>query len=147
MAIWPANPWFRRGVIALVAGIGAALALFEMDDFLVEHGVPKEGTYLDEILIGVLVAVMAVGLDIYYHIRVTRVRQAAQLMGQLDHHIRNSLQAIVFSCSVAGDSAALDAIRTAVARIEWALTKFPTENEIFAQAKTYLGDHIGHLKL
>ena len=147
MAIWPANPWLRRGVIAPIAGLFAALGLFEIDNFLVTRGIPKEGTYLDEIFIGVLVAAMSVGLDFYYHIKVTRVRQAAVLMSQLDHHIRNSLQAIVFSCSVAGDSAALDAIRTAVARIEWALTKFPTENEIFAQAKTYLGDHIGHLKL
>jgi hypothetical protein len=148
MAIWPANPWLRRGVIAPVAGLFAALGLFEIDNFLVTRGIPKEGTYLDEILIGVLVAAMSVGLDFYYHIKVTRVRQAAVLMSQLDHHIRNALQAMIFSCSVEGDCVPQDAIRAAVARIEWALAKFPTESEIFAEVKSYLGrNRVEDLKL
>jgi hypothetical protein len=81
---------------------------------------------------------MAVGLDVYYHIKTTRVRQAAVLMNQLDHHIRNALQAIVFLCSAKGDCVPQDAIREAVGRIEWALSKFPRESEIFAEVRDYL---------
>jgi hypothetical protein len=147
MAIWPANPWFRRTVIAAVAGLCAAVGLLKFDGFLVAHGAPKEGTYLDDILIGLLVGAFAVGLDLYHHLRVTRVRQAAVLMGQLDHHIRNSLQAIVLSSSMPQHSASQDAVRAAVGRIEWALAKFPKENEIFAEARNYLSDRMEDLNL
>jgi hypothetical protein len=123
MTILAANSWLRRAVIAPVAGLVAALALLEFDDFLVAQGIPKEGTYLDEILMGLIVAAIAVGLDVYHENRLARVHQAAQLMGQLNHHIRNSLQAIVFSSSIAGDSACQDAIRVSIDRIEWALAK------------------------
>jgi hypothetical protein len=91
---------------------------------------------------------MAIELEVYYHNKVTRVRQAAVLMSQLDHHIRNALQAIVFSCSVAGDCVPQDAVRAAVGRIEWALAKFPTESGIFADVKSYLGKNcVEDLKL
>jgi hypothetical protein len=44
MAIWSAT-WLRRGVIAPVAGLFAALRLLKIDDFPVTRGISKEGTY------------------------------------------------------------------------------------------------------
>ncbi|HET7871814.1 MAG TPA: hypothetical protein VFL42_04840, partial [Terriglobales bacterium] len=101
------------------AGAGIALGLTWVDSFLVANGTPPEGTYLDEILAGMLAAGLVLVLDFYYADKLRRLREAAKLVRQLNHYIRNSLQVILYSNTTQPDPVAREALTKAVRRIEW----------------------------
>lgn len=142
MAILARKPWVRRFLLSVVAGCGGFLALWTTDESLLARGIHPSKTYLDEILVGILVALLVLALDLYHEAKLRRIRQAAQLMGQLNHYIRNSLQVILYTSSMEPGPAAQEAVRTAVRRIEWVLEKLVHESALFSGAATYLsGNH------
>ncbi|HEX7287446.1 MAG TPA: hypothetical protein VF532_14765 [Candidatus Angelobacter sp.] len=138
MAVPARNLWVRRLLMSVAAGCGGALALWAIDASLVAGGVSPGKTYLDEILVGILVALLVLALDLYHEARLRRIREAAQLMGQLNHYIRNSLQVILYSTSMQPGPDAQEAVRTAVRRIEWVLEKLVHESALFSGAADYL---------
>jgi hypothetical protein len=139
MAMRARNPWVRRILFSVAAGAGGFLAVWVITRTLVAQGMQPENTYLDELLVGLLFAFLVLAIELYHEARLRRIRQAAQLMGQLNHYIRNSLQVILYSNSMQADPAAREAVRSSVRRIEWVLEKLVQENELFSGAQTYLG--------
>jgi hypothetical protein len=128
----------RRLLASVVAGCVGFLALWAIDKSLVARGVSPAETYLDETLVGILVALLVLALDLYHEAKLRRIRQAAQLMGQLNHYIRNSLQVILYSSSMEPGPDSQEAVRTAVRRIEWVLEKLVHESALFSGAAAYL---------
>ena len=139
MALRARNPWVRRLLASVAAGCGGFLALWLITRVLLARGIAPENTYLDEFLVGMLVALLILALELYHEAKLRRIRQAAQLMGQLNHYIRNSLQVILYSSSMPQGEVSQEAIRASVRRIEWVLEKLVQESELFSGARTYLG--------
>jgi hypothetical protein len=138
MSIFDRRLWVRRLLIGIAAGTGAGAALWFTDKLMVAHGVPPEGTLLDELAVGALVAGLALLLDIYHETRVRRMREAAKLTFQLNHYIRNSLQVILSANTLQADPGVRQAVSRAIAQIEWVLDKIVQENELFADVGAYL---------
>jgi len=130
--------WLRRLLLGFAAGCAGAFALWVIDEVLVRYGISPEKSLVDNILVGILVALLIVGLDVYHQAELRRLRQAAELMGQLNHYIRNSLQVILYSSSMQPGPDAQEAVRTAVRRIEWVLEKLVHESALFSGAADYL---------
>jgi hypothetical protein len=139
--------WVRRLLMSVAAGCGGFLALWAIDGALVARGVSPGNTYLDELLVGILVALLVLALDLYHEAKLRRIRQAAQLMGQLNHYIRNSLQVILYSSSMEPGPDSQEAVRTAVRRIEWVLEKLVHESALFSGAAAYLSEGKNHSEL
>jgi hypothetical protein len=139
MAVRARNPWVRRLLAGVAAGCGGFLAMWLITKILVASHMSLENTYLDEFLVGLLIAFLVVAIEVYHEARLRRIRQAAQLMGQLNHYIRNSLQVILYSSSMPPSEVSQEAIRASVYRIQWVLEKLVQESELFSGARTYLG--------
>lgn len=138
MSIRAPKPEVRKFVVALAAGCGGFIALWAVEKMLVAGGMAPRRTYLDELLVGVMAALLALALETHHQAEMRRIRQAAQLMGQLNHYIRNSLQ-VILSCSTMNPGpASQEAIRSSVRRIEWVLDKIVKESELFSGTETYL---------
>jgi len=130
----------RKYLFSTAAGCGGFLALWVITRGLMAHGMAPENTFLDEILVGILAALLAFALEAYHEAELRRVRQAAELMGQLNHYIRNSLQVILSCSTMAQGPASQEAVRSAVNRIQWVLDKIVKESELFSGTETYLSD-------
>jgi len=138
MSIFDRRLWVRRLLLGMAAGTGAGAALWFTDKFMVAHGVSPEGTILDEVAVGALVAGLALLLDIYHEARVRRMREAAKLTIQLNHYVRNSLQVILTANTLQADWRVRQAVSRAIAQIEWVLDTIVQENELFADVGIYL---------
>lgn len=138
MAELARKPRSRKYLISGAAGCGGFIALWVITKGLVMHGLAPENTFLDEILVGILAASLAFALETYHEARLRRVRQAAELMGQLNHYIRNSLQVILSCSTMHPGPASQEAVRSAVNRIQWVLDKIVGESELFSGTETYL---------
>jgi hypothetical protein len=139
MAVRARNPWVRKLLACVAAGFGGFLALWLITRFLLARGIAPQNTYLDEFLVGILVTLLVLAIEVYHEAQLRRIRQAAQLMGQLNHYIRNSLQVILYSSSMPPSEVSQEAIRASVYRIQWVLEKLVQESELFSGARTYLG--------
>jgi hypothetical protein len=139
MALRARNSWVRRFLASVAAGCGGFLAMWLITKVLVANHMLLENTYLDEFLVGLLIALLVFAIELYHQAKLRRIRQAAQLMGQLNHYIRNSLQVILYSSSMPPSKVSQEAIRASVHRIEWVLEKLVQESELFSGARTYLG--------
>lgn len=138
MSILDRRPWGRRLLIGVAAGTGAGVALWFIDKLMVAHGISPQGTILDELAVGMLVAVLALVLDIYHEARVCRMREAAKLTIQLNHYVRNPLQVILTANTLQADYGVRERVNNAIRQIEWVLDKLIQQNELFAGAGTYL---------
>jgi hypothetical protein len=132
------KPGIRNFLVALAAGCGGFIVLWAVEKILVAVGMAPKETYLDELLVGIMAALLALALEMHHQAETRRIRQAAQLIGQLNHYIRNSLQ-VILSCSTMQPSpASAEAIRGSVRRIEWVLDKIVKESELFSGTEAYL---------
>ena len=132
------KPESRKYLIVVASGLGGALALWVITKSLVANGMAPERTYLDEVLVGILAALLAWALETRHEAQLRRLRQASELLAQLNHYIRNSLQVILSCSAMHPGPASEEAIRNSVRRIEWVLDKIVRENELFSGTETYL---------
>jgi hypothetical protein len=114
------------------------IAVYVVDMVMARIHLRPEATILDDLLLGLLAAVLVVSLE-KQHEREIRLQKARiGMIIEMNHHIRNALQSIVYaSAGMEGENA--KAIRDASRRVEWALKEvLPAEN---ASAKSYkVGD-------
>jgi hypothetical protein len=109
----------RAYLLALSAGFATSAAVYWIDAFLARIHWPAETTLLNETLLGILVAVLF--LIVQRHNELRRQQDKFAVMKEMNHHIRNALQTIIYATFNASDKDAADKIRDAVRRIEWAL--------------------------
>ncbi len=112
----------RKYVIPLLAGLGMFAAVTLIDAILAKAGLHAEATYLDDLLLGSLTAALVFVLQLHHEHELERQRQSAMVIEQMNHHIRNALQVIVYRTDPkTRDSQELLDIRNSVDRIDWAL--------------------------
>jgi len=111
----------RVYLFAIAAGGATSAAAYGIDSFLARIKLPAEATIFDDTILGILVAVMVIGIQRQSELREYRHKSA--VIAEMNHHIRNALQIIIYSASKASasDRDEADELRDAVKRIEWAL--------------------------
>jgi hypothetical protein len=71
--------------------------------------------------LGTLVAVLVVSLEVHHQSGLRRQEEKIKVMVEMNHHIRNALQTIVYVNSTNPDKISSDRLSAAANRIEWAL--------------------------
>jgi len=109
---------------SFLAGLAMFGAVFLVEHGLSEAGIVGSGTVLDDVLLGLFAAIglffLLRHLDTVRELR--RRQHYALIIAELNHHVRNALQVIVYRADVAiHGMAELDDIFNAVDRIDWAL--------------------------
>lgn len=113
---------WRRFAIVVLSGLAMCLAVDLVDRLLASHGLHAEVTRFDDLLPGLVAAVLVFIILRLQERELRRQRQSAVVIGQMNHHIRNALQVIVTRASLDHQSKPeLLQIHDAVARIDWAL--------------------------
>ncbi len=109
----------RAYLPAIAAGVATFAAVYGIDAFLARIKLPAEATILDDTILGILVAVLV--LVIQHQTELRRQRHKLAVMKEMNHHIRNALQTIIYVSSNMSDRDAGDQVRDAAKRIEWSL--------------------------
>jgi uncharacterized membrane protein YccC len=109
----------RAYLPAIAAGVATFAAVYGIDAFLARIELPAEATIFDDTLLGILVAVLVIVVQRQTELR--RQQHKLAVMKEMNHHIRNALQIIVYTTSNANDRDGVDKVRDAAKRIEWAL--------------------------
>jgi hypothetical protein len=116
-------PTTRRAYLhSAVSGIASFGALYIIaHHVLTRFGLRAETSYLDDILLGLLVTVLVIALEAQHEVEIRAERQRTQMVMELNHHMRNALQTIVYVNSANPDPVEADRVRQATSRIDWAL--------------------------
>ena len=109
----------RACLPAIAAGLLTFAAVYGIDAYLARIKLPAEATILDDALLGVLVAVLFIIIQRQTELR--RQRHRLAVMKEMNHHIRNALQIIIYTTSNVSDRDGANKVREAAKRIEWAL--------------------------
>ncbi len=112
----------RPYLYGTLAGVAIFVAVYVITAVLSRMHMRPEATLVDDFLIGGLVAVLVITLEQQHQRELRRQQERIALIIELNHHIRNALQSIVYvNAKNNGQDAAL--VREATKRIEWALTE------------------------
>jgi two-component sensor histidine kinase len=114
--------FLKSNLATLLAGLGMFLTVHLVDALLSAMGLHAEATYLDDVLLGVLAALLVFFLQWRHRLELRRHERCAAAIEEINHHIRNALQVIALRTSLDARSRdELIEIREASARIEWVL--------------------------
>lgn len=114
--------FLRNNAATVLAGLGMFLTVHLVDALLSAMGLHAEATYLDDLLLGILAALLVFFLQWRHRLEMRRHEQCAAAIDEINHHIRNALQVIALRTSLDSRSREeLTEIRDASARIEWVL--------------------------
>ncbi len=108
----------------LLAGLGMSGAVYLVEAILASAGMHGEKTFLDDALLGIFAALAVFFLLQQRDTRreLTRQKQNAAVIAELNHHIRNAMQVIVSRAELGfHDVPELQQVKDAVNRIDWAL--------------------------
>lgn len=104
-------------ILVLVTGVG-----FFLDRWLFAEGVPRwEVVLLSDLVTGVLAAALVLLLDMRALARERQMEARLRVIADMNHHIRNALQVILFHSANAPDEAAVKEMKESIERIQWAL--------------------------
>ncbi len=125
--IWPRLSTRQLIVMSLLLGAGvAAEVVFVGHLLLYEFHSPGNMIVITAAFTGVISGSLAFTLMARVRERHLRLLQWLTVIREMNHHIRNALEAINYSASSIGNEEALATIRGGVARIEWALSEILT---------------------
>ena len=98
------------------------LAIFLLGVFL-ENGLDKLGisgtrAILDDLLIGILAGCLVFAYELHQHKTILR---QMRVIAEMNHHVRNALQAILYSPYVNQQAEQIKIIQESTQRIQWAL--------------------------
>jgi hypothetical protein len=128
-------PTTRRAYLhSAISGFGAFFALYVIAHLvLTRFGLRAETSFLDDFLMGTLVAVLVIALEAQHELEVRAERQRAATIVELNHHIRNALQTIVYVNSGNPNSDEAGKVSQATQRIEWALREVSRQEHANAE--------------
>jgi hypothetical protein len=116
----------RAYVTSLAAGVGTfVLVVIIVHGLLTSMGLRAEATYLDDLLVAIVVALLVLALEAQHEAAMRVQRERSLLTLGLNHHIRNALQTIVYAASTVPDKHQAELLKDAAKRIEWALREVP----------------------
>ena len=120
-------PTTRRAYLrSAVSGLAGFFAVYIVaHQVLTRFGLRAETSYLDDFLLGGLVAVLVMALEAQHELELRVERERAKVLVELNHHIRNALQTIVYVNASSEPSDDTDRVAQAAQRIDWALREIP----------------------
>ena len=129
-------PKTRRAYVRSgVAGLAGFFALYIIaHQVLTRFGLRAESTYLDDALLGILVAVLVFALEAQHELEIRAERERAKVLVELNHHIRNALQTIVYVNSASAPSEDTARVTQATQRIDWALREIPRKAQTMPES-------------
>ncbi len=126
--------WYRLSAqqalgLAMLIGAGACLEIFFIGYLLLfELRSPGKMLLITGLLTGIISGVLALTMMARARERYLRLLQWVEMMREMNHHTRNALEQINYSAYSTGDRAAIEGIRAAMGRIEWALREVLTQH-------------------
>lgn len=110
---------WRKAVMTLVLVTGVG---FFLDRMLFAEGVPRwEVVLLSDIVVGALAATLVLIQGVRAHQRERMVEARLHVIAEMNHHIRNALQVILFHSASAPNEEAVKEMKESIQRIQWAL--------------------------
>ena len=109
--------FLRRLVRSLVMGFGLFALGAVVQSFLVRSGVRGATEYLDDMLLGLFVGLLVFAYEQRRH---KAMLKRIRVIGDMNHHVRNALQAITLS-PYAEHAQQIEVIDESAKRIQWAL--------------------------
>jgi signal transduction histidine kinase len=107
---------------ALFSAVVIFVAVYWIDAVLAHHGLRRDATLLDNLLLSGLVLALGIAQQLRHERQLKRHRQLMSLIADMNHHTRNALQVIVSRSALSiADSEAIADIQQAVRRIDWCL--------------------------
>jgi cell division protein ZapA (FtsZ GTPase activity inhibitor) len=88
---------------AIAAGFVTAAVVHGIDSYLARVKLPNDATILDDILLAVMVAVLVLLLELHHRRDRVREQRKMAVVREMNHHVRNALQTIVFATSSASN--------------------------------------------
>jgi hypothetical protein len=116
---------YLRSVVSGVAGFFAVYIVAHQ--VLTRFGMRAETSYVDDVLLGILVGVLVIALEAQHELEIRAERQRAKVLIELNHHIRNALQTIVYVNASSEPSDDTHRVAQAAQRIDWALREIPRQ--------------------
>ena len=112
----------RKCLFAALAGTTIFVLVYFIDILLARMGLHAETTFLDDFLLAIVVAALVFFLQWQHERELQRQKQCAEVIGLMNHHIRNALQIIVSRSILDGHTKdEIKEINAAVDRIDHAL--------------------------
>jgi len=122
---------------ALCSGLVTVAVVYTLDAFLASIGLHAEATIVDDVLLGCLVAVLVLSLELQYAKELRRKQRKIAMLQEMNHHVRNALQIILYANAHITDKEAAAKVAEAIQRIEWALREIlPDEDPLELVDKT-----------
>jgi hypothetical protein len=126
----------RAYLFAIAAGVVTFAAVYGIDFYLARVNLPAEKTVLDDAILAVLVVLIVIGIQRQSELR--EHRHKITVIAEMNHHIRNALQIIMYTSFNVRDRDEADKLRDAAKRIEWALREIlPAEPSERQECKTW----------
>ncbi len=124
----PKPPWFalisKTKVVLFAVGVAALVfAVNLVLDFVVSGAAhsPVTGYVVSDGVAAVIAALFVLNIIGYANERREGVRHRLRMIEEMNHHVRNALEAIQMSAQLTRDREAISIITDEVNRIEWAL--------------------------
>jgi hypothetical protein len=111
----------RPYVASLSAGLVTFGAVHAIDLYLARIKLPAEATILDDLLLGILVGVLILSIELHHQRELRAQQHKIAVIREMNHHVRNALQTILYVTFRAGDTSNSEKVTEAARRIEWAL--------------------------
>ncbi len=112
----------RPYLYGVLAGTAMFVTVYVVDMGMARLRLRPEATFLDDFLLGGVTAVLVTVLELQHRRELRRQDERIALIIEMNHHIRNALQSIVYVNSKMPEQDAV-VVREATRRIEWALTE------------------------
>ena len=127
----PSSGRARVYLLSICTGVGIFVAVYVIDALLARLGLRADATFIDDVLLGILVAVLVMTLEVQHQRELHRQEARIAMVAEMNHHIRNALQAIVYVNATNADREAAVKVGEAAKRIEWALREIlPAEDVV-----------------
>ena len=101
---------FAVGAIVFILGLSA--------NWLSENVLPSRWRILDDLLLGVAAGFIVLW---YERLRTRALLQRLVIIREMNHHVRNALQVVIYAAAAHKDDDLAEQVREAVRRIDWAL--------------------------
>jgi hypothetical protein len=108
----------RRTVYSFSLGFGIFLLGLTLRSALDKLGVNGWRAVIDDLLIGILAGLLVYAYERHQH---KLVLEKMRVIAEMNHHVRNALQSILYSPFVKEQATQITLIQESTRRIEWAL--------------------------
>ncbi|HKD78735.1 MAG TPA: hypothetical protein VKH81_03530 [Candidatus Angelobacter sp.] len=117
----------RRAGVSFFLGLTVFLLGVLLEELLDRFGISGMSAVVDDLAIGILAGVVVFAYE--WHRHKTMIRQM-RVIADMNHHVRNALQPILYSPYVSEQAEQIKIIQESTQRIQWALREvLPGEAE------------------